>query len=127
MPLTFYRMHAYRGFLFVISALVGTSAAWLQAQEPIVFANQHGAAITFAEAGGAWNWINLSTPGGPPGGWPVADRSVEIATSIGAGMSAADWSLHDATPEKLIFEQHVATAGVRLRRIFLFGPASNAL
>jgi hypothetical protein len=121
-------MHAIRGLLAVVLLLVASAPGLLTAQDgPLVLANQDGASISFRESAGTWNWTTLTTPGGPANGWPLSDRSVEVATPDNEETLAPGWSLIEATAEKVTFEQRLENVGLQVRRIFLFGPATNAL
>jgi hypothetical protein len=121
-------MHANRGPLAALTLLVVSALAPLFGQDdPIVLANPDGASIAFRESGGSWKWTTLITPGAPTGGWSLSDRAIEIATPDQEGTLAPGWSLIEATAEKLTFEQRLDALGLHVRRIFGFGPATNAL
>jgi hypothetical protein len=121
-------MHLYRGLVIASVLLALASAENLHGQdEAITLASVHGASATFTPTEGAWRWTNLVTPDAPEGGWPITERSVEIATPERDERLAAGWSLVEATPERVVFQQQLEAIGLRVRRIFSFGPASNAL
>jgi hypothetical protein len=96
-------------------------------EENLALANQNGASIAFTSTGDGWRWTGLRTPDAPEGGWPISDRSVQIATPDREEMLAREWSLVEASPERVVLQQQLAEAGLRIRRIFQFGPATNAL
>lgn len=121
-------MHLPRPFLILAQLLSLTYAARLIAQEgPVTLSNPQGASIVVAAEEGIWRWRALNTPDAPEGGWPVSDRSVEIATTDAQEMLARDWTLVEATPERIVLQQQLVATGLRVRRIFLFGAAPNVL
>lgn len=121
-------MHPTRGLAVTLLLSVLFPGGPLPAQEePITLASQQGASITFAESVGTWRWISLITPDAPMGGWSLADRAVSIATPDHGVMLAPGWTMIEATAERVLFEQALDEAGLRVRRIFSFGPATNAL
>ncbi|MSU65740.1 MAG: hypothetical protein EXS38_06500 [Opitutus sp.] len=91
-----------------------------------VLASEQGAAITFTESGGLWSWTGLTTPTAPKP-WSVSDEGTAIKTLEGDDRLAPGWTLVEQGSNKITFEQEMAAAGLRCRRVFSFGPAANVL
>ena len=123
-------MPTFRLFFSVLTLLAFTWIRTLNGQEEtITLANQHGASIAFtANEEGAWRWTMLKTPvEAPEEGWSISDRSVQIATPERGVLLAPGWTLVESSTERVVLQQQVESLGLRVRRVFLFGPASNAL
>lgn len=97
------------------------------AQEPVTLSNGSGTSIVFTENEGGWRLGQLVLPGGPEGGWTVADREVEVGTPERLEMLRPDWTLVETGAARLVFEQEAPAVGLQVRRVYSFGPASNVL
>ena len=92
----------------------------------ISLSNWRGASITFTETDGSWCWTGLKTPGAPEG-WSVTDEGIQVAAADGTEVLAPGWSLVENGSNKLVFEQTALATGLRVRRVFSFGPALNVV
>lgn len=95
--------------------------------QTVFLANPQGASIALTQMDTGWRWTWLTVPGAPDGGWVVSDRSVEVTTPAQTAALSRGWSLMEATPDRVVLEQDVPSAGLRFRRIFMFGTAGNVL
>ena len=111
-----------------LAATLLAGAASIQAQtETIVISSPAGAVAEFSLGNSGWRWTHLSTPESPGGGWPIAEDGVEVATPASEEKLNRGWNLSEQTPDKLVLEQDGTETGLRLRRVYSFGPASNVL
>ena len=103
-------------------------AACAQAQEePFELTGSNGAAIQFSEGSTGWRWTRLVAPAAPEGGWSVAEEGVEIVTPEREGTLRRGWTLVERQADRVVLEQEETETGLRVRREFSFGPASNVL
>lgn len=96
-------------------------------EDSLQIASPSGTTAHFWQGATGWRWSGLATPQAPAGGWTVTEEGVEFATSTGESVLNRGWSLVEHQPEKIVLEQEAAAAGLRVRRVFSFGPASNVL
>src|SRR6187455_964004 len=95
--------------------------------EALVLSGPSGVAATFSMGSTGWRLANLTTASSPEGGWQLTEEGVEIATADHAGVLNRGWALVEQQPDKLVLEQAGAETGLRVRRVFSFGPASNVM
>lgn len=97
------------------------------ADSPITLAAPSGAALTFAETDRGWRWTALMAPNAPDRGWSLTDDDLGVVADNGEDSLAAGWTLVDNAPDQITFEQEAGGAGLRFRRIYSFGAATNAV
>ncbi len=94
----------------------------------VALSNGRGAFISFSgDENGNWRWTNLGIPGDLSDGRTVFEASTEIATNEVTAMLNPGWTLVENNSDRLVFEQEVPDAALRVRRIFSFGPAANVV
>lgn len=96
-------------------------------EEPLVLSSPAGVTASFALGATGWRWTNLATPQAPDGGWTVAEEGIEVATLDREDRFNRGWELMEQQADRLVLEQAGPETGVRVRRVFAFGPAANVL
>ena len=110
----------------VILGVAAAATAFAQS-EPFTLTSPTGAVVQFSEGATGWRWTSLAAPGAPEGGWTVAEEGAEIEISNTAVTLNRGWELVEQQADRVVLEQDAAGAGVRLRRVFSFGPSNNTL
>ncbi|MDO8539735.1 MAG: hypothetical protein Q7S40_04780 [Opitutaceae bacterium] len=93
----------------------------------LILADENGAVAAFspsAEQEGRWSWTELTVPGAAEP-QAISVRNTPIVTSEGDATLIPEWTLVEQDGGRLVFEQDAPSAGVRFRRVFSFGPATN--
>lgn len=119
----------FRSATSVLAWLVLSWTGAIQGQESpagLSLAGPQGAAITFAAADGLWRWSGLTTPGATDA-WLIDEENSPLVISSADDVIRAGWTLVGQEAGKITFEQQVAATGLRIRRIFSFGPSPNVV
>lgn len=95
--------------------------------EPFALVSPSGVRLEFSEGATGWRWTRLWAPGSPDGGWSVEEEGVEVATADATATLNRGWVQTDRDAGRVVLEQESPATGLRLRRIFSFGPASNVV
>ena len=95
--------------------------------EPFALTNPAGVMAQFSEGATGWRWTNLQSPHAPEGGWIVGEEGIEVATADRVDTLNRGWEIMERGPDKVVLEQAAPETGLRLRRVFSFGPATNVL
>ena len=113
------------GFLLLASVFAGR--LWADSASPRL-ENGLGAAIGFtADEKGDWRWTKLRLPSDAGADRDIADAGTEVTVNHAVVSLRPNWTLTDGDAGRLVFEQEVPDAALRVRRIFSFGPAANVL
>lgn len=115
-----------KNYAWLVALTCGLAVMMRGAEAPSLAGSQ-GAMVTLAEGATGWRLGGLTVPGGPPEGLALAEQGVEVATEQGEQALTRGWALVEASEGKIVLEQAAAEAGVRLRRVISFGPATNVL
>ena len=88
--------------------------------------NERGASLLFANAGTGWQLTRLTTPASPAG-FAVMEGDLKFAAGESLDVLTAGWELMDSAPNLLVLEQDAPLSGIRVRRVFSFGPAPHVI
>ncbi len=110
--------------IVVLCAGIGRLAAQ---GEPFALFSPAGAGMQFSEGSSGWRWTQLVTPKSPESGWVIAEEAIEVETPERTVTLHRGWTLADSRPDRVVLEQDATDTGVRVRRVFSFGPAANVL
>ena len=88
--------------------------------------SESGASVTFVERGAGWSLARLATPS-QPAGWTLEEGEDKFAAGEGLDVFVGGWTLVSNEAARIVFEQDAPASGVRVRRIFSFGPAAHVL
>lgn len=119
-------LHSCRLLIGVVCAFAVLAAAWAQ-EEPFTLAGPNGTAVRFSEGSTGWRWTHFIAPHAPEGGWVIGEEGIELATTERESALPRGWTLSERSAEKVVLVQDAAELGLRVRREFSFGPASNVL
>lgn len=107
--------------------LVFLPACGFGADEPdLSLSSPFGASIRFTAQGETWRWVGLTTPNSTEES-RLSQENTALAATGADDVLAAGWTLVEQDTGKLVFEQNAAAADLRVRRVFSFGPAKNAV
>ncbi|WP_414662848.1 alpha-amylase family protein [Horticoccus sp. 23ND18S-11] len=115
-----------RVFVFLVLVAIGATSG-LGQSDPFTLSHPSGAALTFSEGSSGWRWTHLVSPQSPAGGWAVAEEGIELATPERTDTLNRGWTLVERLPDRVVLEQDAVETGLRLRRVFGPGPASNTV
>ncbi len=123
-------MHHAKPRAHAIAVILFLFALAAAAQEPqFVLESEHGARAVFsqsAEGEELWSWTELSVPGATEP-LAISIRGTLIVSLQGEATLAPNWTLVEQAETRVVLEQDATAAGLRIRRVYSFGPTSNIL
>lgn len=119
--------HFVRAVIFAMGLVLAGAGRLAAQEEPLVITNPAGVTATFSMGNTGWRWSTLAAPRAPEGGWAIAEEGIVVATPEREDWFNRGWNLVEQHADRLILEQAGADTGLRVRRVFAFGPASNVL